>query len=370
MAQLRHPPEIFLNNWPPLLLLLSLAPPATAALSATIVLKPSYQSKDISFSDWVSLFTLCLTPLIVHIIVGTPEVVCLSSTRKYLNWHRRFCHYNPTTILWRYFAIVDRRVREKEWSTADLAASNALFWTTRGWDGSEELIQSSRIYCLKFPDKPRATIFSKNFVKTVVVTTQGVQPIMDLLQGINGNTVFMSNVALDKIFFPLAVIGLVRLFAAPWLTEDYFYAEHEDRSTTPALKQRTARSQTIPNILEARTTSSMGLVDPADYAPEARFHPVNSWRGRFFRVIFLIPISILWAICIMYTIPGRKGGMHLATTYLLFRIFYMSLLSGTLFIHVYYFIRDAQRQPLFPALFLPVTRSILASLSLWYLFWL
>lgn len=287
----------------------------------------------------------------MHVIAGTPEVVCLSSTRKHLNWRRRLCQYNPTTILWRYFTIADRRVRAKAWSAADLAASNALFWTTRGWDGSEEMIQSSRLYCLKFPDKPRATIFSKNFVKTVVVTIQGAQAIMVLAQGFTNNSVFMSNIAIDTMFFPLAVLGLLRLFAAPWLTEDYFYAEHEDRSTTLALKQSTASSQTMPYILEAQTTSPMGLIDPADYAPETRFHPVNSWRGKLFRVIFLVPILLLLIICLLYMIPASgEGTIYKASTHLLVNVFYLLFLSVTLITHVYYFIRGRSATTIIPCI--------------------
>jgi hypothetical protein len=232
-----------------------------------------------------------------------------------------------------------------------MAASNALFWTTRGWDGSEEMIQKSRLYCLKFPDKPRATIFSKSFVKTVVVTIQGVQAIIVLVTGFTTGSVFISNLAINTIFFPLAVLGLLRLCAAPWLTEDYFYAEHEDRSTTPALKQRTASSQTMPYLPEARTTSSMALLDPADYASEVRFHPVNSWRGRLFRVIFLIPILLLWVMCLMYMIPpSGEGVVYEVPTILLVQIFYMFFLSGTLIIYAYYFIRGRSATTIIPCI--------------------
>jgi hypothetical protein len=287
----------------------------------------------------------------VHVIAGTAEVVCLSHTRKQLNWHRRFCQYNPTTILWRYFVIADRRIRAKAWSAADMAASNALFWTTRGWDGSEEMIQRSRLYCLKFPDKPRTTIFSKSFVKTAVVTIQGVQAIIVLVRGVVTNNIFMLNIAIDKIFFPLAILGLLRLFAAPWLTEDYFYAEHEGRSTRPALKQRTASSQTIPDLLEARTTSSMELLDPADYAPQTGFYPVNSWRGRLFRIIYLMIILLLWVICLTYFIPfGGKGVLHESTTLLLVNSFYMLFLSGTLITYAYYVIRGRSATTIIPCI--------------------
>jgi hypothetical protein len=343
-----------MHNWPRFLLLLGIVPSVTALQSETL-LNIGYQSKGIVFSDWVSLFTLCLTPLVVHVLAGTPEVVCLPSTRKLLNWHRRFCQYNPTTIIWRYFAIADRRIRAKDWSAVDMAASNALFWTTRGWDGSEEMIQRTRSHCLKFPDKPRATIFSKSFVKTAVITIQGVQAIIVLLKGFFSNNVFISNIAIDTIFFPLAVLGLLRLFAAPWLTEDYFYAELEDRSTAPALKGTPSSPgpQTIPYLLsETRTTSTMGLLDPADYAPATQFHPVNSWRGRLFRFIFLIPVTFLWVMTLLYIIPTGNGQrvMYLSPTLLLVNIFYLFFLTVTLVTYIYYFIRGPSATTVIPCI--------------------
>jgi hypothetical protein len=342
-------PMQFLNDWPLFLLLLSLVP-STAAASETL-LKLSYQSKGITFSEWVSLFTLCLTPLVLHVIAGTPQVFCLFYTRKNLNWHRRFCQYNPTTIIWRYFAIADRRIRAKEWSSADMAASNAAFWTPRGWDGSEEMIQRSRLYCLKFPDNSRATIFSKSFVKTVVITIQGVQAIIFLLEGFTTNSVFVFNVAIDKIFSPLAVLGLFRLFAAPWLTEDYLYAEHEDRSTTLASKQRTADPQIMPHLPIAQPTSSKGLLDPADYTSEIQFHPINSWRGWLFRIIFLILILLLWAMCLIYMISAGRSGVYLVPTHLLVQILYLFFLSATFIIYTYYFIWEHSATTIIPCIF-------------------
>jgi hypothetical protein len=231
-----------------------------------------------------------------------------------------------------------------------MAASNAVFWTPRGWDGSEEMIQISRSYCLKFPDNSRATIFSKSFVKTVVITIQGVQAFIFLIGGFTANSVFVSNIAIDTIFFPLAVLGLFRLCAAPWLTEDYFYAEHEDHSTTLALKQRTADSQTMPYLPVAQTTSSKGLLDPVDYASEIRFHPINSWRGWLFRIIFLIFILLLWVMCLMYMIPGGEGVQYIVPALLLVQILYMIFLSATFIIYAYYFIWERSATTIIPCI--------------------
>jgi hypothetical protein len=56
-----------------------------------------YNSSCITFTEWVSLFTLCLAPLTAHIISGAPSVPYLSHTRP--KWYDHLCHYNPTSPL-------------------------------------------------------------------------------------------------------------------------------------------------------------------------------------------------------------------------------------------------------------------------------
>ncbi|KAE8441806.1 hypothetical protein EG329_004259 [Mollisiaceae sp. DMI_Dod_QoI] len=212
-----------------------------------------------------------------------------------------------------------------------MAASSALFWTPQGWDGSEEMIERSRPYCLKLPDHTRASLFSKSFVKTAIITVQGVQAIYVLVEGFTHNSF---QIAVDTLFFPLAVLGLLRLCAALWLTEDYFYTEH-GRTT-----QRSPRSRTIPYSPDTKTIFYMEIVDPAgqdDYR-ETRFYAVNSWRGRLFHIIFLIPILLLWIMCLMYLVPWGGPYEGEAPTLLLVNIFYMLFLTATLLIYAYYFI--------------------------------
>lgn len=321
----------------------------------------AYQSGNISFSDWVTLFTLCLTPLVVHVIAGTPSVVYISSTNKKIDWHHRISQYNPTTILWRYFAIADRRVRAKSWNANDMAASNALFWTSHGWDGSESMIALTSTYLIKPPPHSRVSIFSKSFVKTVVITFQGVQATYALVVGFTKSAaaVDIADIALDRLFFPLAVLGLIRLFAAAWVTEDYYYDEHEDRlarSSTPielvpstSQKDHPFEQTTAYIPLETRTISSVGLIDRS---PSSRFHPENSWRGILFKVVFLIPIIGLVVMCLLYMIPfgTTPGTNYLVPTILVVNIFYLVFLGSTLLIYIYYFVRGKAATTVIPCI--------------------
>ena len=64
-----------------------------------------YQSQNLNLGNWVELLTLCLAPLIAHIVAGAPRIVYLRNQRP--QWHDYLVHYNPTSIGWRHFAIVD-----------------------------------------------------------------------------------------------------------------------------------------------------------------------------------------------------------------------------------------------------------------------
>lgn len=83
------------------------------------------ESESLPLSEWLSITTLCLAPLIVHIIAGVPDTVYLQPDPP--RWHDLMCFFNPTTIIWRYLALADRRIRSKEWKAVDMAASNVEF---------------------------------------------------------------------------------------------------------------------------------------------------------------------------------------------------------------------------------------------------
>lgn len=236
----------------------------------------SHQSYNISFTEWISIFTLCLAPLIAHIIAGVPQTSYLCSRRP--KWHEIIGHYNPTSIMWRYAAITDRRLRARFWDRMDLAASNTLFWTSRGWDGSESMIILTSPYCFHLPERARVAVLSREMVKTVIVTCQGIQAVMILLGTITARstTFFEPYIATDTIFFPLAIIGLLRLYCGLWLSEDYAYALlwSEGEGNNPA-----------ETNLDGRRPSVDSLISGYPHIPaETRFRPTSYWGSQLFRL--------------------------------------------------------------------------------------
>ncbi|KAF1981505.1 hypothetical protein K402DRAFT_398486 [Aulographum hederae CBS 113979] len=265
-----------------------------------------YQSQNTSFDDWISLITLCLAPLIAHLYGGVPTITHLCGTRP--RWHDRITRYNPTSIIWRYFAITDRRLRTISWTTQDLAATNALFWTAVGWHGGQETVQKSRTHRIPGHSRTHIEIMSVSTLKTVVVTLQGVQAVYSLVNDATGKGTFGNYLALDTIFFPIAVFGLLRLPAAIWLSDETLYQSSD-------LSRTASRKEFIPLLDRARMTDSEPL-DLSEEAVQSRYRKPWCWGGLLVRVFWILSIAGLSIIAILQMPLGSPavGGIALTLT--------------------------------------------------------
>ncbi|KAK8128141.1 hypothetical protein PG984_009249 [Apiospora sp. TS-2023a] len=300
----------------------------------------TYQSQDISFTKWVTLLTLGLAPLIAHILAGTPRASYLSKRRP--KWHEQFVHYNPTSILWRYAAIADRRIRARNWGRADIAAANAIFWTSEGWDGSEAMVDRSLPYCTHIPDHARIAVFSGEMVKTLVVTLQGTQTVFALTSSLASglyNDGFDRSMAVDFIFSPLAFIGLLRVFCALWLTDDFNYSTKNPAHPTTELLQIS------PGYEPTRRNSMDSLIDsPSDalLLSGHRYRSTSLWYSRAFRAFYLLLLLVMLTAALMFLIGFSPTDMRFPTigftaTSFTVLLFYIFLLAATSVICGVYF---------------------------------
>lgn len=105
------------------------------------------KTNTLRLEDWLSILTLCFAPLIAHVISGVPIVV--QQCPDPISWLNYLCLYNPTTIIWWYLAIADQHIcYHRSWSAANMAASNALFWTSYGFNSSEEMMWQNWAFCM------------------------------------------------------------------------------------------------------------------------------------------------------------------------------------------------------------------------------
>jgi hypothetical protein len=277
-----------------------------------------------------------------------PKIVHLSPDKPH--WRHRLGLYNPTTILWRYFAITDRRIRAKHWDAAELCAVNVYFWTPRGWDGSEVMPQKSREYCVALPDNTHATFLSGSTIQTLIVALQGADAIYSIVTGLvpNGGSASTSDVAsVGTVFYFLAVFGLLRLMASFWLTDDFRYFNPED---LPADQATVTAEDPKSNASSEKTYEFFDI--PESRMREDYMSP-NAWQSRLFRGFVLLLIIGLITLCIIYLSPpigaGTSNYGYTFSQYILI-LFYLFFLVASIIIYMAYFVRGYTTTTVLPCI--------------------
>jgi hypothetical protein len=97
-----------------LFLVLLLCPGVHSAFTVPKILF-TYQSQGLNFKQWTDFITICLAPLIAHLAGGVVSPTILGSLSQGPTWISYLTHFNPISIVWRYYIIVDRRVRARSW---------------------------------------------------------------------------------------------------------------------------------------------------------------------------------------------------------------------------------------------------------------
>lgn len=302
----------------------------------------TYQSQSNSLSTWFVMLTLCLAPLATHIVFGLPEPVILRSREEDHHsppsWSDRLTHFNPVSILWRYYAIADRRSRARRWDALDMAACNAAFWDGRRWDGSEMMMMRSREWNTRQPQQAYIGILSGSCLATIVITLQGVQAITSLL----GNFVQSSSLGfsdgLPGIFQPLALLGLLRLQSAFWLSNDCGYVRLDDDDNDGGRNMRKDRRPSLPSEI-------YHLEGAGTY---------RWWIFRIWWAISLLAITGLGLIAslegLLFTIGPSMAVQVWSSSEVVLRVMYCLLTGGCLVIHLSYLFRRSRMSTIIPCI--------------------
>lgn len=238
-----------------------------------------------------------------------------------------------------------------------MATANACFWTAHGRDSSETMGIKSQAICTKVPRSRRVEVLSGSTVKTIVVTLQGAQAIVMLMNGLAGHiegSFTAITMGMDSIFLPVSVFGLLRLPAALWLTEDYSYAEYNVREVLSTLKPDQSLSPPAGAHRGSETPTSLHKNEPSS---SELYHPSSSWRSRIMRAIFLMPIFGLLAVSILFMRPHTAftATQHLAhptltATTLLLNLTCITFLVTTLTSFSIYFGRGRHTDTIIPCI--------------------
>jgi len=202
----------------------------------------------------------------------------------------------------------------------DMAASNAVFWTADGWDGSEDMISTSRANCIQQPTKTHVELVSGTSLKTLIVGLQGISAVATPSMGIFHSEThsYSDTISISTIFIPLAVFGLFRLPVAYWLSDDFSFVSLEDRVEMDSTNARSS-------LLTDRSTKNDS-------------YPPNSWRGLLARSIFMGMLIICWAITVLDMTPLGGAGLF-SNKSLCIGISYVYWLTATLLITGFLFFK-------------------------------
>jgi hypothetical protein len=184
-----------------------------------------------------------------------------------------------------------------------MAASNAHFWTGNDWDSSEEMMMRSRRFCIRVPRRNHVDLISGSTVKTLIITVQGVQALYAVATIKQRNSQYAVDMYLGNVFYPIAILGLLRLPAALWMSDDADYMNEE--MVQAASSERDAEKSTPDGQLlaAARLASTMRLpVEPQG----GRFRPSNGPYGIAVRAFYLLSILALTGFAVYQAFPPLK----------------------------------------------------------------
>jgi hypothetical protein len=213
-------------------------------------------------------------------------------------------------------------------------------------------------HCLRYPDSTHVELMSLTMLKTVITTLQGVSALYTLIGSLytaNPGS-FWGPFGLDALFFPLAILGLIRLFAATWLTQDFVYGcysalRDDAMSEIPLQNKRYLPVAHNTTDLNLETSYRHNNLDPFLITPSQHTEftpPGMSWNSRLFRLFFLLVLGGVWSIALLWMIPVREA--RFTTTSFMMGFFYIVFVTVSFVLYAYYFARGQMTTTVLPCL--------------------
>ncbi len=303
----------------------------------TMPIQFHFQSQTIPAYEWLELITLCLTPYATHILVGLAPSVVTSLPPP--PWHKWINLYNPTTILWRYLMVADRRVRCRAgyWTPAMMAVTNAIFWTGRGWDGSEAAVRKYQRWLVRTPTKSTVELLSAPMVAVVVVIGQGGLALYQAIAiAAQGRLMFDG---LASVFLPLSIVSLFRLLPARWLAVDFAFrnAGDHDGDGIP-----------LQDLDHPFVFAEDNVGDGADADPfaAAQFESQVSYAAVLLRFTFMLLILLLFVAQVFHIMDWFHNAFSVASVSE--HLLYHMLTTVTLVVFTTYLVRGEGNTTVLP----------------------
>jgi hypothetical protein len=347
------------------------------AYSATPIVLFTHQCQHITFQNWFDYITLCFAPLIAHIVGGVSSPITIPSDSKSPPWSTCIPHYNPISVVWRWYAIADRRFRAYNWDAADMAACNAVFWDSEKarWDGSEEVMLRSRAWLIKVPKQTYVPFLSASSLTTIILTLQGIQASLIIFSFLDPDHKYKVGQGLPNVFIPIAILGLMRLPAALWLSDDYGYLDVAQKAGDSGRNAAETSAVTMEDVgdrlleLEPRTSKHSNAVSTTIVSPlsialsnlseltttdKRRLRSSHSPLGLVYRIWWFLSITgLLGAAAVATSHPvwgNSRSFRYVALSHLLVNIWYFVISTGTMLITSTYIFLGRTTSTLIPCI--------------------
>jgi hypothetical protein len=217
----------------------------------------------------------------------------------------------------------------------------------------------------KEPSYHRISVFSTSTFGTLIITLQGIQAIYELTADTTGS-VYASGHPISNVFFPLAILGLARLPAAPWLTAEYGYRQHKE-------SQLPGEGYSVP-LLPLPPHIDTNPIAALSNVPSNQFYPQNSWRGILTRAILMGVLLALIVLTLCLFALDFKLDTGITLTSFVSLLFYLSFLVCTLAIVAPFIWRKEREEgnttiiPCISSIWYQVYTYMLFSLALVFIF--
>jgi hypothetical protein len=216
------------------------------------------------------------------------------------------------------------------------------------------MVAASAPHCLRYPEGTHVEVASLPMLKTIIITLQGVSALYVLIGAMSGAELPGDAIGfgIDTLFFPLAILGLLRLCAATWLTEDFVYQRDGLRNVTPIETATQVHQRITSKDNDIELDDHSRALDPLMSSPftsRGFKSPTNSWSSRFFRIFFLLLLGGVWTIALLIAVPVF-GDLWFTTTTFLLGLFYFMFITVSLVLYTFYFLRGQTTTTILPCI--------------------
>ena len=229
----------------------------------------------------------------------------------------------------------------------------------------------SRAWITKIPRQKYVPLLSVSSLTTVALTLQGVQASFIIFSRLNPKSTYNFGQGLPNVFIPLGCLGLMRLPAALWLSDDYGYLNvaetgsgggHNVAETHVAtmegagdrLLELDPLTSKSTNATVTRISSDTSHFFEPTTSTHTRLHPTHTPLARLYRFWWFVSVTGLLGCSAVSTSRMFWGYSrafpYISLSHLLFDVMYFVITTATISITDTYILLGHTHSTLIPCI--------------------